>query len=198
MPTLRAFLVIFLKDRNESFKTRMGRPTALMIGPTELDLGPPKKTDISKSRFGAFWWVRIGTMILVDVKNRTKLGFQVSEGLVFSHQKTGWVSMFLVVVVLLLGSLEKTRGIPRWIFGNRWWRGDPGHCVLGTTWPSYRFGCVSLVEIFRVTRRGSVSPFFFGGVVAVPTFETWALLWFFFWGKKWTSQSPEWWWFFLF
>lgn len=101
MPTLRAFLVIFLKDRNESFKTRMGRPTALMIGPTELDLGPPKKTDISKSRFGAFWWVRIGTMVLVDVKNRTKLGFQVSEGLVFSHQKTGWVSMFLVVVVLL-------------------------------------------------------------------------------------------------
>ena len=93
-------------------------------------------------------------------------------------------------VVFLLGSLEKTRGIPRWIFGNRWWRGDPGHCVLGSTWPSYRFGCVSLVEIFRVTRRSSVSPFFLGGVVAVPTFETWALLWFFFGGNEMNLAKP--------
>ena len=73
-------------------------------------------------------------MILVDVKSRTIFLVPSFRRFIFFHaKKTGWVLMFLVVVVFLVGSLEKHGDSPRDFRTPMLNTGDLGHRVLGTT-----------------------------------------------------------------
>ena len=91
----------------------MGRPTELIIGPTELDLGPQKNRRFKASRFGAFWWVRIGKMILVDVKSRTIFLVPSFRRFIFFHtKKLGGFWCFFRCCCFFGWFPWKTRGFP--------------------------------------------------------------------------------------
>jgi len=85
----------------------MGRPTELIVGPTELDLGPQKNRRFKES----IWSILVGQNWKNDIswckKSNNFFGSKFPKVYIFSHKKTGWVLTFLVVVVFLVGSLEK-------------------------------------------------------------------------------------------
>lgn len=168
----------------------MGRPTELIVGPTELDLGPQKNRRFKES----IWSILVGQNWKNDIswckKSNNFFGSKFPKVYIFSHKKTGWVLTFLVVVVFLVGSLEK--------------HGDSPLDFRTPMIDQVILGTVSLGPPDpRIASDAFLVPF---GFVALALWRFGASEWcltgpvsgWCFWGGTWTSQSREWWCFFLY